>query len=376
MENEVITIPNNVRFAALNPYLEDNIVKPVEKRTPGDEGRILWGEKDLYPEYLVSLYENVPTLQSIIEGTVDFIAGDYVKVNIPQLLNMSDGDLAEQIRDLAGDVLLFGGFALQVVRGRDGSVAEVYYIDIRKLRTNKDNTVFWYCDDWGARFGQKEVIVYPAFMEELDWAALTEEERNRHASSILYVKMSNKKAYPVPRYAAAVKAAEIEKGIDNFHLNSLDNGFSASYIVNFNNGVPTDNIKEEIEENFTEKFSGHQNAGRVLMSWNNNKDCATTIEKVPVDDFGDRYKALSERSRQQLFTAFRANPNLFGIPTEGNGFANEQYEESYKLYNRTVVRPLQKRLCDAYDKIFGVEGLISIKPFSLAGNIETEVQNG
>ena len=37
MENEVITIPNNVRFAALNPYLEDNIVKPVEKRTPGDE---------------------------------------------------------------------------------------------------------------------------------------------------------------------------------------------------------------------------------------------------------------------------------------------------------------------------------------------------
>ena len=95
-----------------------------------------------------------------------------------------------------------------------------------------------------------------------------------------------------------------------------------------------------------------------------------------MDDFGDRYKALSERSRQQLFTAFRANPNLFGIPTEGNGFANEQYEESYKLYNRTVVRPLQKRLCDAYDKIFGVEGLISIKPFSLAGNIETEVQNG
>ena len=51
MENEVLTIPNNVRFAALNPYLEDNIVKPVEKRTPGDEGRILWGEKDLYPGY-------------------------------------------------------------------------------------------------------------------------------------------------------------------------------------------------------------------------------------------------------------------------------------------------------------------------------------
>ena len=43
---------------------------------------------------------------------------------------------------------------------------------------------------------------------------------------------------------------DIENKINEFHLNSISNGFSGSYIVNFNNGVPNDQIKDEIEDAF------------------------------------------------------------------------------------------------------------------------------
>lgn len=368
-----------VSFAALDPYLETNIVSPREKVAQGRDGLVEWGDGNVYPEYLTELYDNVPTLQSIIDGTVDFIAGDDASI-LPLRDGMTSGamnlrgdTIAEQLRDIATDLNLYGGFALQVIRGRDGRPSEVYYIDMRRIRTNKDNSVFWWCEDWTRRAAH-ETVRYPVYIPFLDWGTLDEDGRNLHASSILFVKSVRRKVYPVPKFASAVKAGEIERGIDDFHLNSLDNGFTSSQIVNFNNGDPGDQMKEQIEDEFTEKFSGHANAGRILFSWNNSKDTATTIESPTVEDFGDRYKALSERSRQQLFTAFRANPNLFGIPTEGNGFANEQYEESFRLYNRTAVQPMQRMICDAYDRIYGQQGVLTITPFTLERGGEKEVR--
>ena len=56
-------------------------------------------------------------------------------------------------------------------------------------------------------------------------------------------------------------------------------------IINFNNGEPTDEIREEIERNINEKFSGYQNAGRILISYNADEANKTTIERLDSDDF-------------------------------------------------------------------------------------------
>ena len=359
----------NFSFAAINPYAESNIISPKEKQYTGKE-YVDWGDGNLYPEFLQALYDNVPTLKSIIDGCVDYTLGNNITILplngslAPGTMNVKGDTIAEQVRDVAGDCFQAGGLALQVIRNGFGGIAEVHYTDIGFLRSNKENTVFYYSENW-SKGGRKDVVVYPAFIPNLDWNALSEEERNRHASSILYVKRANKRPYPVPCYAAAVKACEIERCIDDFHLNAINNGFTGSYIINFNNGVPDDNIKEEIEDSFNEKFSGHENAGRIGFSWNPNKESATTIEKVEVEDFGEKYKSLESNSRQKIFTAFRANPNLFGIPTESLGFSSEEYESAFRLFNRTMIRPVQMMIADAYDKIYGQKEVLTIEPFSL-----------
>ena len=359
----------NISFAAINPYAESNIITPKETKYTGKEF-VEWGDGNQYPEYLQALYDNVPTLRSIIEGCVDYTVGNNITILplndslAPGIMNVKGDTIAEQVRNVAGDCFQAGGLALQVIRNGFGGIAEVHYTDICFLRSNKENTVFYYSENWN-KGSRKDVVVYPAFIPDLDWNALSEEERNRHASSILYVKRSNKRTYPVPCYAAAVKACEIERCIDDFHLNAINNGFTGSYIINFNNGVPDDKIKEEIEDSFNEKFSGHENAGRIGFSWNPNKESATTIEKVEVEDFGEKYKSLESNSRQKIFTAFRANPNLFGIPTESLGFSSEEYESAFRLFNRTMIRPVQMMIADAYDKIYGQKGVLTIEPFSL-----------
>ena len=366
-----------ISFAAIDPYVDTNIVLPVEKFVSAKD-LMEWGTRNSYPDYLLDLYNNVPTLRAIINGNIDFIAGDDVSI-LPLTQHLQNGimnnrgdHIREQIKDISKDYEIYGGFALQIIRNLIGEVAEVYYIDMRFLRTNKEGNVFYYCEDW-SKSVRKDVIVYPAFMPNLNWDALDDEARNRNASSILYVKNVHTQVYPAPLYAASIKACEIERLIDDFHLSDINNHFVSSAIINFNNGIPDDDVKEQIEREFTEKFCGASNGGRTAFSWNPNKESATDIVEFEVKDFGERYKSLSDHSRQQIFTAFRANPNLFGIPTEGNGFANEQYAESFKLYNRTQIKPVQRMIADAYDKIYGQPKVLTIVPFSMDGESEGNV---
>lgn len=367
----------HVSFAAIDQYVETNIVLPTEKVTNRDF--VEWGKGNNYPGYLLDLYNNVTTLRSIINGNIDFITGDDVSI-LPLGERFADGimntrgDLITDIvRDLAKDYNLYGGFALQIIRDHNGDVAEIYYIDMRYLRSNKENDVFYYNEHW-EKGGRTDVIKYPKFMNNLNWASMTDEERDRHASSILFVKNIHTQVYPAPMYAASIKACEIERCIDDYHLNAIENGFTSSMIINFNNGDPGDDIKEEIEDDFNEKFSGHQNAGRIMFCWNRDRTSATTITEPKVEDFGNRYHALSTHSRQQIFSAFRAQPLLFGLTSDVNtGFSTEEFEQSFKLYNRTQIRPVQRLIADAFDRIYGAKGVLSIKPFSLESDNEQEV---
>lgn len=360
-----------VAFAAIDPYLEQYVVLPTEKELPGQD-RVQWGTGNRYPDYINELYETVPTLQTIINGSVDFVAGDEVTMTVNKQLrdrvNHSGETPRIVVREMALDVFKLGGFALQVIRDYAGNVADVYPIPMDYLRSNKDNTVFYYCEDW-VKKGRTDAVVYPAFraFTPEDWARLTPDERDRHASSIYYYKTVRRGTYPRPPFMAATKDAEIERNITDFHFNSLENGFNSSMIINFNNGLPDQEMKNEIERDVNEKFSGHQNGMRILLSWNPNRDSATTFEVPKVEDFGERYKALSTHARQQLFASFRAVPALFGIMTESTGFNEQEFEQSFRLYNRTAIRPVQRAIGDAFDAIYGEPGVLSITPFTLEG---------
>ena len=144
----------------------------------------------------------------------------------------------------------------------------------------------------------------------------------------------------------------------------MTSNFLSSLIVNFNNGVPADQIRKEIEKEFNEKFSGHQNAGRIMFSWNPNRTNETTFNSPKVEDFTAKYEALSKHSREMIYTAFRAVPALFGLMSETTGFAQQEFNEAFKLYNRTVVQPVQTRLTEALKDIWAKPAL-TIVPFSL-----------
>lgn len=357
-----------IQLSALNPYLQDNKVENVEKEISGVDF-IAWGTDNQYPGYLFSLYEDCATLQTIINGTVDFVCGNDISCNLPifeKTVNKNGDTILDIIQRISTDYLIFGGFALQVIRNAVGNITELYWIDFTKIRSDRKNEVFFYSEDWCKSYGRVKYIKYPKFNPD-----------DSNPTSIFYYKGNKTRTtYPTPIYNASITSCELEKKINEFHLNEISNNFLTSKIINFNSGVPDDDLKNEIERNLNEKFAGSENAGRILISFNNNKDSETTVTDLPMDDFADRYEALHKRSREQIFTAFRATPNLFGLMTETTGFNEQEFFEAFKLYNRTAVRPIQQIITKSFDKILGFEGSITITPFNLEDDnkVEKEVE--
>lgn len=345
-----------VCLSALNPFVVENQTLPVEKEISGKDF-ISFGENNKYFNYLYNLYSDAPTLNSIINGCVDYITGDEILCNVVNFnsrVNNNDETIEDIVKKVAEDVMIYGGFALQIIRNRIGKVGEIYHIPFENLRSNKDNTVFYYSEDWNKSYGRVKTVIYPKF-----------KVGDSNPTSILYYKSNCKRTYPLPLWNSATIPAEIEKKINQFHLNAISNGFMGSYLFNFNDGKPSDEQREEIEEGINEKFAGAENAGTILISFNQDAEHKTEIEKLDADDFADRYDALQKRVREQLFIAFRATPVLFGLVTENNGFSTNEYRDSYKLFEKTVVRPIQKDIIKVFDKIFEEEQSIEIKPFTI-----------
>lgn len=320
-----------VGFAAIDKVLEVPMLAPIESKI-GD--RVLWGKDDRYPSWLYRLYKRAATLRSIIDGSLGFIMGDGFGEDNDPAMNPDGMKLSEIVESLALDLLLYNGCALQVIRSRDGQRRYIYPLAFCDCRTDEERKIIYYSPDGWPTYKREEIKQYPAYKPNVPDAA----------SILYYVAPNTREVYPAPTWETAIEACAVEAAMGRYHLNSLENGFTSNYIVSFNNGEPSDEAKSQIEKDFTEKFTGPENAGRVMLSFNDDKEHATEIVKIPEDDFPAKYEKSTEWSQQTIFTAFHASPSLFGIPVEGLGFNSQEYGAQYWLYARQIVNPVRKAL--------------------------------
>lgn len=345
----------NLLLAAINPYIEKNTISNKEEKVSGKDF-VSWGDGNKYPQFLLDLYNNCTTLQTIINGTSDYVNGDDIVCNIngfERRVNTKGETIKDIIQKITMDYLIFGSFALQIIRDYKGSVSEIYWIDVNKLRSDEKNEVFFYSEDWNKSYGRVKTLKYPKY-----------QPYDTNPSSIYFFKGNKSRTvYGQPIWGAAVKNAQIETQITDFHLNELNNNFMTSKLISFNNGTPSDEQKLEIEKNLNEKFSGTENTGRVMIAFSESKENAPEIMDLGTDNFADRYNTLAKRNKEEIYCAFRATPLLFGLVSESNGFSTSEYSDSFQLFNKTVVAPIQQAIVGAFDKIFVQSNSVTISPF-------------
>lgn len=341
-------------FAAIDPVLEVIVESPKEGR--GGASFVRWGERNTYPQFIETLAKGCPTLRSVILGAVDYICGDDIQV-APEYERKFRGGIRKFVKAAGYSVMLSGGFAFEQIWDVAHNDYTLGVLPVKFLRTDEDNASFWYSEKWG-RGGAMNAVEIPGWVKD-----------TQLPHCIYFCKVWGDGVYPEPIFAASVKDATTEMAISDYHLGNIERGFMGSYLVNFNNGNVPDALKKEIEKSFTEKFAGHKNAGRIMFSFNPNVQNRTTLEKMEVSDFGEKYDTLAKHCRQQIFTAFRAHPTLFGL-AESSGFNREEFDGAFRLFNRTMIQPVQQQIIDGIEEVCGQRGIVKITPFTLDGKKE------
>ena len=316
---------------------------------------VSWGKDNRFPNDLYDMYQNSAILQSVINGTADYVFGNGV-ISAFDVVNDKYETLEDVVKRCVFDLLIFGGFAVQLMY-KGGKVEAMYWLDFQKCRKSEDEKKIYYSDDWGKY--AKKALEYNAWTPDTD-----------KGTCIFYYKGHKTRGiYPVPMYIGALKSIKISTEISNFHLNNITKGFASNAVISFNNGEPDEDTKARIEKDVKEKFCGTDNAGSFLLLFNDSKDNACEIAKIQDDKFDLKYDALAKSVKEDIFIAFRATPTLFGLPNENNGFSKQEYLESFELYNKTVVVPLQKDVERAF-RSFGF--VIKFKTFNLDDTSKTE----
>lgn len=329
----------------------------VEKKVSGKD-YVFYGEENKFPQYVWNLYLKSAILQGIVNGTCDFVSGNGIISNLPIAQMNSDGDeLEDLIRKISMDYNIFGGFCFQVIKDYNGAIKELYWLDMQNIRLNEEGDKAYYCEKWN-QYGAKAI-------EYEVW----DPKKNQSNFVVYYKGHISRGLYPVPRFIGALAAIETSTEIGKFHLNNILNNLTSSAIINFNNGEPSEEQKKMIEKKLNDKFSGANNAGKNMIVFNNSKEEAVTIERLGEDNFDKKFETLSKSTREEIFISFRATPALFGLNPENNGFSKAEFLESFELYNKCVVKPIQNDIKRVFDKLFNMENSIQFKKFTLEDEI-------
>ena len=338
---------------------------------------------NLYPQFLIDLYYNSSTQAAIINATAEMISAEALviedeqdrnleaRVKLENFINRANGNesLHEVIKKIAFDFKLQGAFALNIVWTKDRTeIAEIYHVPVEKVRAERPDEFgkvrgYYLSSDWANTRHNKPIRI-PAFNVN------DRTSPNQLMYSGLY--SPNMNVYHTPDYVAANNWALCDQKIAEFHLNNVTNSFSGSYMISFNNGVPTAEERYQIEESLKEKFTGSKAAGRFVLTFSDDKSRAPELMPLNTADLDKQYLALQELLVQNILTGHRVtSPMLMGIKSDtGLGNNADEINSAANFYLNTVVKPFQDHIVKELRKIFQVNNMdmpvnfVQLKPIT------------
>jgi hypothetical protein len=351
---------------------------PVFSETFDKKPWVYYGEGNVMPQYLISRWNNSAIHKAIVISKKEQIMGDgIVSPNNPMaainLINESE-DISDVMEKCALDLVLFGGFALNIIWSRDRkSIAEIYHCDFSRLRSGKINPEtdkiekYYYSADWS------NIKKFP--VEEFDYFS----QEKGDPSQIYYYKQysPSNSYYPHPDYSGGLASIEIDVNIKEFHANNLKNGMLPSLWINMNNGLPSIEEQRLITRGLESQFSSVNNAGRPIISFNESKELSPEITQIQTTANDGYYEAIYDDIIRSILSAHRiSSGELFGISTANKLGSKDEITTHIEFIRKTVIMPYQKQLLGVFNKMvslkFQTPTVFEIKPMSIyeTGDIE------
>jgi hypothetical protein len=363
---------SNIHVLELSSY-----TTPVIQESKRDAW-VEFGEDNNYFQFIIDRYVNSTTNSSVINNVSRLIYGRGLSAldaskkpnEYAQMMALFHPDC---IRKIVLDRKMFGQFAMQIHYSQDHKkILKAYHIPVNLLRAekcNKDGEIegYYYSDNWldVKKYAPKRIPAFGYSNEQIE---------------ILYSKpyAVGMKYYSLPDYQGALPYAKLEESIADYLINEVQNGFSGTKVVNFNNGVPTEEQQSIIKSKVLSQLTGSRGQ-KVIVAFNNNQESKTTVDDLPLNDAPEHYTYLSEECVKKIMLAHNVtSPLLFGLGS-ANGFSSnaDELRNAQVLFENMAVKPIQDQIIDSFETILHYNGITlkmyfeTLNPLDSAGDLTT-----
>ena len=340
-------------------------------------GWVDWGRGNNYPNLLLDLYNQSPTHRACINFGVQSILGngvdlDAMQVDGTQVVPNYAQSWDDLIKNVATDYMLYGSYAIQIIKNKDGKTFSFWHMPLDKVRWSEYDedgqiTQYWISNDWTAT-GK-----FPPFaIEAFD---MRDDSLVKQGRPYLYVYRQYSPAmtyYTQPHYQAGIKSIQSEIEYVNYDLKTTVNNFVPSGMLVLNE-VETDEQRQAVINNVTKLFQGSDNANSLMIAFRSNIE-EQKPEFIPFTSNSGNinlYASANERTVNRILAAHQIpNASLVGMPDlVGSGFASEadKLETAYQLYNKLTGNANRMAVIKTLNQMFRMQGVdveVVMKPLN------------
>jgi len=321
--------------------LAADYVRPVIKESMSKDWVMNGEDNQMYKDIINSYYGSA-TNSAIINSYSRFTFGK--GLNIQQDF-ISKKDLSK----ICADLVMFGEASIEILKDGNLKHADKSKILPAKAKDGKIESYF-YSFDW------MDLRKYPA--KEIKAFGY-----GQGSESQIYIVSSYQIGqfyFNNPSYISALPYCELESELANYYVNHVKNGLSFGHVINVNGGKPEseEDIKKHSQK-IRNELTGSTNAGKFLLSFNNNKEEATTVEALEVSSAHEQYTFLTQEAQDKICVAHKVvSGAILGI-NKASGFSStaDEIEVAFNETYINVIQPLQELLIDAIEEIKGISNL-------------------
>jgi hypothetical protein len=306
---------------------------------------IEWGANNVYPIYLLNLYNNYgsTTHKAIINKKIKLSTGyGFAEILDQNLLQyVKKNKLEKFMRQISADFELFNGFCFEVIWNREGTSFDVHYVPIHKIRRGVHNEDvdfdhYWFCNNW-ALFKKDEYK--PELIRAYD-------PNVRIGRQLYYYIEENPVAdniYPQPSYSTGLNYVELDYEISKFHLNSVKQGFAPSFVLNFATGIPSLDEQDEFMREWKRNYQGSGNAGKIIITYSDGGDQKPELIPIEANSSDERFVILQDMVEKNIVMTHEIPPQLV-VLTPGKLGSTTERNELLSEFQSYYITPRQEQL--------------------------------
>lgn len=351
---------------------------------------VSYGQKNDYPDYLIDLYQKSAVHNALCNSIATWVYGE--GVTSPQMQSKAEswakfnalfeGGIGKNtIQKCILDLKVHGGYYLSISYSVDRTtISEVNHIPFECMRVEpelngEESEFYLYSKDWAnyKTCGFKKIKSFDP------------KEKKSYPNQIACFKAYSvgQYYYPKPDYQGGINYIELDKNVSEFHLANIKNGLAPSFMINFSNGIPSDEKRRAVKNQIEQELAGASNAGKFIVSFSDDRNNSPEITVMPQSDADKQYEFLSKEITSKVMISHRVvSPRLFGVNADGGGLGNnaDELKTASVLFEENVIDNYRDLLTESFELIMYEAGqplkldFVSKNPFASEEDVKRDVE--